>query len=109
MESNLNKFFYPASLCIIGASGKKGNLGYELTSCVKSYGYTGRLFLVNPKTEEILGIQCHPSVPDIKEDIDQALKIKVKADSMISDLIHTYHYEGQKLALEIIKLEKQSI
>ena len=73
MESNLNKFFYPASLCIIGASGKKGNLGYELTSCVKSYGYTGRLFLVNPKTEEILGIQCHPSVPDIKEDIDLAI------------------------------------
>ncbi len=73
MESNINKFFYPASLCIVGASGKKGNLGYELTSCVKSYGYTGRLFLVNPKTEEILGIKCHPSVPDIKEDIDLAI------------------------------------
>lgn len=73
MESNINRFFYPGSLCIIGASGKKGNLGYELTSCVKSYGYTGKLFLVNPKTEEILGIKCYPSVPDIKEDIDLAI------------------------------------
>lgn len=73
MESVINKFFYPRSLCIVGASGKKGNLGYELTSCVKTYGYTGRLFLVNPKTEEILGTKCHPSVPDIKEDIDLAI------------------------------------
>jgi acetyltransferase len=40
---------------------------------VKSYGYTGKLFLVNPKTEEILGIKCHPSVPDINEDIDLAI------------------------------------
>lgn len=73
MESSIDKFFYPASLCIVGASGKKGNLGYELTSCVKSYGYTGKLFLVNPKSEEILGIKCHPSVPDIKENIDLAI------------------------------------
>ncbi len=73
MESIINKFFYPRSLCIVGASGKKGNLGYELTSCVKTYGYTGKLFLVNPKTEEILGTKCHPSVPAIKEDIDLAI------------------------------------
>ena len=73
MESDINKFFYPRSLCIIGASGKKGNLGYELTSCVKSYGYTGKLFLVNPKSKEILGTKCHPSISEIKEDIDLAI------------------------------------
>ncbi len=73
MESNINKFFYPKSLCIVGASGKKGNLGYELTSCVKTYGYTGKLILVNPKTEEILGTRCYPSVPDVKENIDLAI------------------------------------
>src|SRR5574338_312239 len=73
MESNINKFFYPRSLCIVGASGKPGNLGFELTRCVKTYGYTGKLFLVNPKTTEILGIPCHPSVPAIKDDIDLAI------------------------------------
>lgn len=73
MESIINKFFYPQSLCIVGASGKKGNLGYELTSCVNNYGYTGKFFLVNPKAEEILGIKCYPSVPDIKHKIDLAI------------------------------------
>ncbi len=73
MESNINKFFYPGSLCIVGASGKKGNLGYELTSCVKTYGYTGKLFLVNPKTDEILGTKCHPSVQAINDNIDLAI------------------------------------
>ena len=73
MESIINKIFYPRSLCIAGASGKKGNLGYELTSCVKNYGYTGKLYLVNPKTEEILGIKCYPSVTDIENEIDLAI------------------------------------
>ncbi len=73
MESNINKFFYPESLCIVGASGKKGNLGYELTSCVKTYGYTGKLFLVNPKTDEILGTKCHQSVQAINDNIDLAI------------------------------------
>ncbi len=86
MESVINKFFYPRSLCIVGASGKKGNLGYELTNCIKTYGYTGNLFLVNPKTEEILGTKCHPSVPDIKEDIDLAIVMVPK--QFVEETIH---------------------
>jgi len=89
MESVIDKFFYPKSLCIVGASGKKGNLGYELTSCVKTYGYRGKLLLVNPRTEEILGTKCYPSVTDIKENIDLAIVMVPKqfAEETIQQLL----------------------
>lgn len=89
MNNSLTKFFYPESLCIIGASGKKGSLGYELTNCVKNYGYTGKLFLVNPKTEEILGIKCFKTVEDVNEKIDLAIVMVPKqfAEETISSLI----------------------
>ncbi len=89
MESVIDKFFYPKSLCIVGASGKKGNLGYELTSCVKTYGYTGKLLLVNPRTEEILGTRCYPSVTDINDDIDLAIVMVPKqfAEETIQQLL----------------------
>ncbi|HSP88764.1 MAG TPA: acetate--CoA ligase family protein, partial [Ignavibacteriaceae bacterium] len=77
------------TICIIGASGKKGSLGYELTSCVKNYGYLGELFLVNPKTEEILGIKCSKSINNIKTEIDLAIVMVPKqfAEETISNLI----------------------
>jgi acetate---CoA ligase (ADP-forming) len=89
MINSLSKFFYPASICIIGASGKKGSLGYELTNCVKTYGYIGKLFLVNPKTEEILGTKCYKTVEEIKEKIDLAIVMVPKqfAEETISALI----------------------
>jgi acetate---CoA ligase (ADP-forming) len=70
MKNSIKNFFYPESICIIGASGKKGSLGYELTNCVKNYGYTGKLFLVNPKTEEIAGIKCNKTFEEINEPVD---------------------------------------
>ncbi|RPI75547.1 MAG: acetyl-CoA synthetase [Ignavibacteriales bacterium] len=90
MNKSLSKFFYPETVCIIGASGKKGSLGYELTNCVKNYGYTGKLILVNPKTEEILGIKCHRFIDEIKQKIDLAIVMVPKqyAEETISSLIY---------------------
>ncbi len=73
MESVFNYFFYPDSICIVGASSKPKSLGYELTKSVKQYGYTGDLALVNPKADEILGFKCYPTISDIDYGIDLAI------------------------------------
>lgn len=73
MSSLFDSFFYPKSICIVGASSKPKSLGYELTKSVKQYGYTGDLALVNPKTEEILGYRCYPTISDINYRIDLAI------------------------------------
>lgn len=89
MESVFNYFFYPDSICIVGASSKPKSLGYELTKSVKQYGYTGDLALVNPKVDEILGFKCYPSISSIDYRIDLAIVMVPKqfVEETIKELI----------------------
>ncbi|MCC7093641.1 MAG: acetate--CoA ligase family protein [Ignavibacteriaceae bacterium] len=73
MTAVFNDYFYPKSICVVGASSKPKSLGYELTKSIKQYGYTGKLFLINPKSDEILGYKCYPTIESVKEKIDLAI------------------------------------
>ena len=46
---NLNNFFSPKSIAIVGASPKKGKLGNVLIENIRKGGWQGKLFFVNPK------------------------------------------------------------
>lgn len=72
------KFFYPRTLCVAGASTKEKSIGYELLRSIKEYNYTGALFPVNPKAEEILGYKCFPSIEAIPGTIDLAIVVVPK-------------------------------
>jgi acetyltransferase len=78
MNKNLQNFFYPKTFCIVGASSKEKSIGYELLKSVKDYGFTGKVFPVNPKGGEILGYKCFSSIEDIKEPIDLAMVVVPK-------------------------------
>ncbi|MGE5402353.1 MAG: acetate--CoA ligase family protein [Ignavibacteriales bacterium] len=79
MDSGLNNFFYPRSICVAGASTKEKSIGYELLKTILSYGYKGTIMPVNPKADEILGLRCYHSIPEIMEPIDLAIVLVPKA------------------------------
>ena len=89
MESVFDQYFYPDSICIVGASSKPKSLGYELTKSVKQYGYTGDLALVNPKADEILGFKCYPTISKIDYRINLAIVMVPKqfVEETIKELI----------------------
>lgn len=70
---DLDYFFYPKSVAVIGASRDKGSIGWvELENFVKG-NFKGKVYAVNPKAKKILGVKCHNSVLDIKNDVDLAV------------------------------------
>ena len=85
----LDNFFYPHSICIAGASSKEKSIGYELLRSIKSYGYTGKIFPVNPHINIILDYKCFKSIEDIKENIDLGIIVvpKTFAEQSIDQLI----------------------
>ena len=89
MDSVFDQYFYPDSICIVGASSKPKSLGYELTKSVKQYGYTGDLALVNPKADEILGFKCYPTISSVDFRIDLAIVMVPKqfVEETIKELI----------------------
>ncbi len=67
---NLDKFFKAESVAIIGVSKDENKVGHVLFKNLLDSGYKGRIFIVNPHEQEILGYKCYSSVLDIPEKID---------------------------------------
>ncbi|MEW6506705.1 MAG: acetate--CoA ligase family protein [Bacteroidota bacterium] len=74
----ISKIFYPKTICIPGASTKEKSVGFEILKTIKSYGYTGKVFPVNPKADEILGYKCFRTIEEINEPIDLAIVVVPK-------------------------------
>jgi len=89
MSSEINNFFYPNSVCVVGASTKEKSIGYELLKTIKTYSFTGEVFPVNPKADEVLGYKCFKSIAEIKKKIDLAIIVVPKqfAEDSIDQLL----------------------
>lgn len=99
MDSVFNDYFYPKSICVVGASSKPKSLGYELTKSIKQYGYTGKLFLINPKSDEVLGYKCYPTIESVKEKIELAIIMVPK--QFVEDSIKQLTKKGTKALILI--------
>jgi acetyltransferase len=73
VTTNLDKIFNPKSVAIIGASDVEGSVGYAIVKNFTQSGYTGKIYFVNIKKPEILGVKTYPSVDQIPDPVDLAL------------------------------------
>ncbi|NPA99697.1 MAG: CoA-binding protein, partial [Crenarchaeota archaeon] len=119
----IEKFFNPNSVAIVGASPKPGKVGNVILANFKRR-FKGRIYPVNPKHEEIMGLKCYPSIKDLPETPDlvviaipapkvpQVLRDAgekgVKAAIIISGgFRETGTEEGKRLEEEIVKISKE--
>jgi acetate---CoA ligase (ADP-forming) len=70
----LEKMFYPASVAVIGASKEQGKMGRAVLDNLVA-GFKGRIYLINPKADEIDGLKCYKSVLDVPGEIDLAVVV----------------------------------
>jgi acetyltransferase len=75
MRPDLDKLFFPESVCIIGASRDPSGLGHIILKNLLNGGFGGSIFPINPKAEEILGLRCFPSVREVTSSIDLAIVV----------------------------------
>ncbi len=68
----LDHFFYPHNIAVIGATDNHAKGGFHILRNARA-GFKGKIFPVNPKYDEILGVQCWPDVDAIPENFDLAI------------------------------------
>lgn len=68
--SFMEKFFTPASVALVGASATPGKIGNSVLDSIAKHDYKGKVYPINPKADEILGIKCYPSLEAINDSID---------------------------------------
>jgi len=69
----LEKFLFPESVAIVGASRNPWRINYHLVANLVNLGYQGKIFPVNPEAKEILGLPAYHSLKNINEPIDLAV------------------------------------
>jgi acetate---CoA ligase (ADP-forming) len=73
MRTDLARFFSPRSIAIIGASQDMISISGQPLKHLVAHNYAGKLYPVNPKYQEILGVKCYPSLAALPEVPDLAL------------------------------------
>ncbi len=64
---DLEAFFNPQSVAVVGASRRKGKVGHEILTALIRGGYPGRIFPINPSAGEIEGHKCWPDLASLGE------------------------------------------
>lgn len=72
-KQDLHELFYPKSIAVIGASGTRGKLGWNVFTNLVCHNFEGKLYPINPKAEEIHGIKAYPRISDVPEPVDVAI------------------------------------
>lgn len=71
----MDVFFKPKSVAVLGASGSPGKLGYVIVKNIADSDFTGEVYPVNPKSDEILGYKVYRSVTEIPGDVDLVVTV----------------------------------
>ncbi len=112
----MEKLFYPQSIVIIGLSAKANNIPRLVLENLLLWGYRGRIFGVNPKSDEhnVSGIKMYkevetlPEVPDlavcliparfVPESVEKCGKFGITRMAILSGGFSEFGEEGEKLS-----------
>ena len=120
---NLDKIFNPKSVAIVGASDVEGSVGYSIVKNLTQQGYAGKVYFVNIRKPEILGVKTYPTVMEIPETVDLAMiatpaktvpdvmeecgKAGIKGAIIVSAGFKETGPEGKALEMQILEKAKK--
>src|SRR5579872_5271417 len=72
----LDAIFRPENIAVIGATSREGSVGRTVIENLRKGFFCGKLYPINAKHEEILGMRCYPNVAAVPEQqVDLAVVI----------------------------------
>src|SRR5262249_62106790 len=69
-DADLSRLFAPRSAALVGATDHPTSFGGRVFQQMKGVGYTGKIYPVNPRLNEIHGLPCYPSLQELPETPD---------------------------------------
>lgn len=70
---NLECLFRPRSVALVGASSDPAKIGGRPLHFLVKHGFTGDIWPVNPRAEEIAGLKCYPDIESLPGPPDVAM------------------------------------
>lgn len=67
---DLDLLFSPRSVAVVGASTNVDSPGHDYVRSLREFGFSGAVYPVNPKAEEVAGYRAYPSLAAVPEPVD---------------------------------------
>jgi acetyltransferase len=80
-QHELYPLFRPESIAVVGASPDPQKVGGRPIQYLRTGGYHGRIYPVNPRYEELSGLKCYPNLAVLPEIVDLVV-VAVPADKV---------------------------
>jgi acyl-CoA synthetase (NDP forming) len=93
----LDSLFSPKSIAIIGASADTSKFTGRTLKYLIKHGYKGKIYPVNPKYSQLMGISCYSSVRDLPEPVDNAF-VQIPNASVV-DVVKECAVKGVRAAV----------
>ncbi len=72
---DLSKLFNPSSVAIIGASNTPGKVGFDVLKNLIDADFSGDIYPINIKEQEVQGLKAYSSVLNVQKNIDVAIVV----------------------------------
>ncbi len=95
IQEDLKPLFYPETVAVIGASNTPGKIGHIILKVLKSS--VKKLYPVNPRENEILGLKVYNRIEDLPENISMAV-ITISAVHAV-EAVRSCAQKGVKIAV----------
>lgn len=87
----------PRSVAILGATTSTGAGSFNAVESLLNFGFPGRIYPVNPKAEQILGLKAYPNLKAVPDNVDLAIIAtpRDKVPALVKDCVE----KGVKVAV----------
>jgi acyl-CoA synthetase (NDP forming) len=121
---DLRAIFEPKSVAVIGATSNPLSVtNMTFLQQLLDFGYPGRIYPVNPRVEEVLGLKAYASIKDIPEPVDyvvcaisaaaapdlmrECVAAKVKVVSLFTAGFSEVGEDGATLEREVVEIARK--
>ena len=98
-RSALECLFSAKSVAVIGATDREGSVGRTILENLRSGPLREKVYAVNPKRTEVLGLRCYSAIGNVPEKVD--LAVVVTPAQTVPDLIGECADAGARAAIVI--------
>lgn len=73
MKNQLDCIMRPKTIAVIGASTKPTAVGHDIVKKLLDFKFQGKIYPINPKADEMLGLKCYKTISDVPGQVDLAV------------------------------------